>query len=66
MAENELLAERIRRLAPALTEMVHDLAEARRQNAALRRENLRLRDLLDARPRAGRHSGHPRHETAGV
>lgn len=51
MAENAALAEQLRRLGPALTSMVHDLATARRELAALRRENLRLQALLAAAPR---------------
>lgn len=46
VADNEALAERLRRLAPVLTSMVHELAAVRRENAALRRENLRLQALL--------------------
>jgi len=49
-AENAALAERLQRLAPALTGMVHDLAALRRENAALKRENLRLRALLAQSP----------------
>ncbi len=49
LAENAELLARLRRLGPAMTSMAHDLASARRQNAALRRENLRLRTLIDPR-----------------
>ena len=45
-AENAELAERLRRLGPVLASMAHDLARSRRENAALRRENLRLQALL--------------------
>ena len=46
VAENAALAARLRRLGPALSSMACDLARARRENAALRRENLRLQMLL--------------------
>ena len=53
VAENAELADRLRRLAPALSDMAHDLARARRENIALRRENLRLQALLvESRDRA--------------
>jgi cell shape-determining protein MreC len=48
LAENASLADRLPRLGRALTSMAHDLAHARRENATLRRENLRLRALLGA------------------
>ena len=55
VAENAALAARLRRLGPALSSMACDLARARRENAALRRENLRLQMLLGgaARDRKG-------------
>ena len=46
VAGNAELADRLRRLGPALSSMACDLARARRENAALRRENLRLQVLL--------------------
>jgi hypothetical protein len=46
IAENAELADRLRRLGPAFSSMAQDLARARRENAALRRENLRLKMLL--------------------
>ena len=46
IAENAELANRIRRLGPALASMAGDLARARRENAALKRENLRLQAQL--------------------
>ena len=42
VAENAQLAERMQRLGPALVSTARDLAQARRENAALKRENRRL------------------------
>jgi len=42
-AENARLADRLRKLGPALAGMVQDLAEVRRENGALRRENAVLK-----------------------
>jgi hypothetical protein len=42
LAENAELTDRLRRMGPALANIAHELARARRENAALKRENLRL------------------------
>jgi hypothetical protein len=48
VAENDALARRVQRLAPVLASMARDLAEARRENAILKRENRRLRAHVTA------------------
>jgi hypothetical protein len=53
-AENAALANRLRRLGPALASMAHDLARLRRENAALKRENLHLRAATGAGPAQSR------------
>jgi hypothetical protein len=59
--ENAALVARLQRLHPALTRMAEDLALARRENAALRRENQRLRALAAADQDGGvRATGVPR------
>jgi len=63
LAENDALAVRVRRLGVALRGVVGDLAAARRENVALRRENERLRAMLEppvayrARRLEGEHRG---------
>ncbi len=47
LADNVRLADRLHRLGPAMVGMAHDLAHARRENALLRRENVRLQLLAD-------------------
>lgn len=49
LQENAELVDRLGALGPALTNLAHDLASARRQNAALRRENRRLQAQLGAK-----------------
>ena len=43
----DMLAARRRRLGTALHELATELAQERRRNAMLERENRRLRELLD-------------------
>ena len=46
-AENAEFADRLRQLGLALSRMASDLADTRRENALLRRENVRLQSRLD-------------------
>jgi hypothetical protein len=49
LTENTQLAERLRRLGPAMASMAAELAECRRELGALKRENVRLRALAGDR-----------------